>query len=641
MPGCGTAVAFLIVVTCLAASADSVRRPTADILPPCALRSDIGHPLDAKISAFLRRQKEFAGFEDSGIASRDYLRIIAGEVGFFRKCQDETGAIVDPIEKIEWQYSTPCYALSVALLHATGFNTDRKLLESGLRAMDHSVDDMHRYEAHAHGEFFIQPVMLALDLFEDAASSDRVREWKRKIGDLDPYKLYPDNLKRKTKCYNHNVVALAGEYLRARKGIKSDAEFFETHLAHHVQYMTPHGMYLDASEDPPLAYDEFTRQNFSSILLEGYVGASYRPFRESLWRGAWTALFMLSPFGEIPTGGRSAQHIWNEASAVVTHETYAAQYARNGRMQEAGAFKRAAHLATMSIMRWLKPNGTGYVVKNRFPIEAHHGYERYSAQSQYNLLACWFLAAAYLYADDSIPERPCPADVGGYVVPVTDQFHMIFANAGGNYVQYNTQGDLRYNPTGLIRVHLRGSNPQLGPSDGTVQRWDSKKKEFLPEGEPLCTGPAWQDASGRWHRLAEYDTETPPSVEVLDENHDRVRFRVTYTGDFDGAARITETITVEHGGVTVEDEMAGDLKAMRVYYPMLVTDGMEETKIALARDSVTFSLWDGKIRYRLLEPSGIELKRGGTRLNHRNGIVEPLYGDIHDLRAVYRVETVQ
>jgi hypothetical protein len=353
MLGYGLTATILIASVCLAASGATVHRETADILPPCALRSDTGHPFDSEMTAFLQRQKEAPGFAESGITGKDYLRIIDGEVGFFRKCQDATGAIIDPVEKIEWQYSTPCYALSVALLHATGYNGDRKLLESGLRAMDHSVDDMHGYVAHGHGEFFIQPVMLAFDLYGNVASAERVREWRRKISAIHPYELYPDNLHRKTKCYNHNVVALAGEYLRAKAGLKADADFFETHMAHHTQYMTPLGMYLDAAEDPPLVYDEFTRQYLSSILLEGYIGASYRPFRDALWRGAWTALFMLSPHGEIPTGGRSAQHIWNEASAVVTHETYAAQYARQGKLEEAGAFKRAAHLAAKSIERWL------------------------------------------------------------------------------------------------------------------------------------------------------------------------------------------------------------------------------------------------------------------------------------------------
>lgn len=39
------------------------------------------------------------------------------------------------------------------------------------------------------------------------------------MAEIDPYVLYRDNLKRKKICYNHNVVALAGEYLRLKKGL--------------------------------------------------------------------------------------------------------------------------------------------------------------------------------------------------------------------------------------------------------------------------------------------------------------------------------------------------------------------------------------------------------------------------------------
>ena len=78
---------------------------------------------------------------------------------------------------------------------------------------------------------------------------------------------------------------------------------------------------------------------------------------------------MQSPYGEVPTGGRSAQHIWNEAAAAVTYEIYASQYASQGKMKEAGAFKRAAHLSLKSISRWKREDGSGFIVKNRFPIE--------------------------------------------------------------------------------------------------------------------------------------------------------------------------------------------------------------------------------------------------------------------------------
>ena len=188
---------------------------------------------------------------------------------------------------------------------------------------------------------------------------------------------------------------------------------------------------------------------------------------------------MQSPYGEVPTGGRSAQHIWNEAAAAVTYEIYASQYASQGKMKEAGAFKRAAHLSLKSISRWKREDGSGFIVKNRFPIETMHGYESYSAQSQYNLLACWLMSVAYLYADDSIEELPSPADVGGYIIPMQDVFHKLFANVGGNYIEYELSGDPRYNATGLIRIHLKNSNPQLGPTDAIPHKWDNKKKKDL------------------------------------------------------------------------------------------------------------------------------------------------------------------
>ena len=89
------------------------------------------------------------------------------------------------------------------------------------------------------------------------------------------------------------------------------------------------------------------------------------------------------------------------------------------------------------------------------------------------------MSVAYLYADDSIEELPSPADVGGYIIPMQDVFHKLFANVGGNYIEYELSGDPRYNATGLIRIHLKNSNPQLGPTDAIPHKWDNKKKKDL------------------------------------------------------------------------------------------------------------------------------------------------------------------
>ena len=484
--------------------AGSLRDINNIILAEQNIRED-NPQLGQLVETFLKNQKRVVDFQSSGLDNNEYLRLIECQVRAFASCQDKvTGAIIDPVYKIEWQYSTPCYALSIGLLAQTGYLKDDALVKSGIKALDCSVSEMHENRcAHHHGEFFIQPIMLAMDLYKGLVSEAQMIVWHEKMAEIDPYVLYRDNLKRKKICYNHNVVALAGEYLRLKKGINDHKNFFHTHLEHQQQYMSDFGLYIDNKTNPPMVYDEFTRQFMASILAEGYNGTFFDFYSRKLCLGAWTSLFMQSPYGEVPTGGRSAQHIWNEAAAAVTYEIYASQYAALGKEQEAGAFKRAAHLALRSIGRWIREDGSGFIVKNRFPIEVMHGYESYSAQSQYNLLACWLMCVAYLYADNSIKESPSPADIGGYVLVMKDVFHKVFANSGGNYVEYELSGDPRYNATGLIRIHLKNSNPQLGPSDGIPHKWDNKKKQDLG-GELYAVGPEWQDATGGIHRLAEY-----------------------------------------------------------------------------------------------------------------------------------------
>ena len=248
------------------------------------------------------------------------------------------------------------------------------------------------------------------------------------------------------------------------------------------------------------------------------------------------------------------------------------------------------------------------------------------------------MAVAWLHSDDAIREQACPADIGGFVVPIVEDFHKVFANAGGTYIEYETNGDLRYNPTGLIRCHVKGCNPQLGPSDGVVHKFDPKTKQDQG-GENLCVGPAWQDNTGTWFRLADVQSSTPPRVHILEEKPDRVRFRVEYSQLPGGATRITQTLTLESSGITIEDRVEGEgLKQMRVYYPMLVFDGLEETKVDLVGESVRLQLREGPVRFTVLEPAGVKLTRSGVRRDQRNGQMEACFADIEGLRATYRIE---
>ena len=358
------------------------------------------------------------------------------------------------------------------------------------------------------------------------------------------------------------------------------------------------------------------------MLQRGYRSHLYLTYRDILWRGAWTSLFMQSPFGELPTGYRSSHHIWNEAGQAVIFEIYAAAHAKAGRMEEAGAFKRAARLSLASIKNWIRPDGSGYIVKNRYPVEARHGYETYSVHTCYNMLAMSMLAQAWQFADDRIEEKPCPADVGGFVAPVVDTFHKIFANAGGNYVEYDTSGDHKYNPTGLLRVHLKDGHPQLGPSDGCAAHYSGK-------GIDLAIGPAWRSKDGGWQSLAA--SRDTPKIEVLEESPARVRFRVTYP-------EVVQTITVNSDGVTVEDLVTvTDTEAMRVTFPMLVFDGATKTAVTMKNNAVTLTLADKSVNFAIIEPNAVKLKRSGKELKHRNGIVEAAVAESSGKRMVYRI----
>jgi len=150
------------------------------------------------------------------------------------------------------------------------------------------------------------------------------------------------------------------------------------------------------------------------MLAQGFndsavYGDASSELSELMRRAAWTHLLMQSPWGEIPTGGRSSQHQWNEAASAAVYELQAVQFAASGDAPSACMFKRAAHLSLQSVARWQNAAGDLQIVKNHFDPSLRFGYEDYSFLSQYNLLPASQLATAYVFADqtDAIPEaRP-------------------------------------------------------------------------------------------------------------------------------------------------------------------------------------------------------------------------------------------
>jgi hypothetical protein len=222
------------------------------------------------------------------------------------------------------------------------------------------------------------------------------------------------------------------------------------------------------------------------------------------------------------------------------------------------------------------------------------------------------LAQAWQFADNSIAELPSPADVGGFVIPVTEKFHKVFANVNGTYIEYDTNGDQKYNPTGILRIHIKGSHPQLGPSDGCAEL-------FSGEGNCFAVGPAWLNEEGQWDYLSQVKLDKP-IVRVLTTSINEVQFQVEFNirNDFS----VVETITVKDGEINIKDEIRGKNQKMKVVYPMLVSDGKNETSICITEHSIELALDTRKIQFAVEEADNDRLFRTGEVLNHRNGVVE-------------------
>jgi hypothetical protein len=104
---------------------------------------------------------------------------------------------------------------------------------------------------------------------------------------------------------------------------------------------------------------------------------------------------------------------------------------------------------------------------------------------------------------------------------------------------------------------------------------------------------------------------------------------------------VTETITVEPSGVTVRDEIKGDIvKAMRISFPMLVFDGLKKTQVHLWQNVLEMKMDGRGVRFEIFEPAGVTLERSRKELKHRNGMVEPVYADIPGRTAVYRIQAL-
>lgn len=568
--------------------------------------TNLPDPIAPLRATFLKRLPRLDSPAPSGKSGEDYLRLIAGNVDFFQGFQTERGAIIDPYEQEELQYSTPAFALAAAALVSHADRHD--LLEPAARAMDWATLTLRHGTAHErHNDFYPPLLAHAWRLLNDRVKPERAAAWRERLTGYDPQRTYRFG----QGGGNWNVVALSGEALFHQLGLRDSLAYAEASLLRQGARMTPHGMYLDVNSEA-MAYDHFPRLWLADMLGNGYDGDGAESLRIFLERGAWTSLFIQSPAGELPTGGRSAHHQWNEAAQCVTFEVFAGLADREGDAIATGVFKRAARRSLAAMERWQRPSGELWVVKNRVDPVERHGYENYSFHSQYNLLPMAMLVIAYEHArpTEDVPEQMTPAEVGGFVVDLGSGFHKIFANAGGMHVQIDSGGMTSYDPTGLVRIHSRAQNPQLGPSDGLIAKGS---------GVTAAVGVAWQNQAGQWHRLAEHGKDRIYSADltVLKQDPDEVVFKIEYEGDFSGIEAVRETYRVTPDAVELQSTVEGYSGPLRMIVPLLASDGQRETRIHQDGTRAAVALEGDTQQFAF--PGATKVKIPEKRFPNRNG----------------------
>ena len=579
-------------------------------------------------------------FTPTGLTRSDYLKLIAGNVDFFVKHQDSRGAIIDPYEKKERQYSTPAFALAAAVLVRESRRAD--LLAPATKALTFSIDALlNKTTADNHPDFYIPLVIHARRILHPLVVKETADHWTRRLTAIVPEQVYREVQARN----NWNIVNVAGECLRRQGGLVPDgrlaahSDYVARSLARQRRHFTRFGLFEDPNA--PLAYDAFPRLWLEDVLAnDAPVGPDRMVVEDFLTTGGLTSLLMLSPAGEWPCGGRSAHHQWNEAQIAAICEINARRW-KPTRPDLAGSFKRAARLALSSVRRWQRATGELWIVKNRFDPPLRHGYEGYSFHSQYNLLAVAMLALAYGHADESIVERPAPGESAAYVLDLRGQFHKVIAAAGGYYVLIDTAADPHYNATGLQRLHRAGVAFSPFSDSSAAQRSYNGGKHNAAK-RPLTPGISWRDvADGPWLSLADFDHPSKVkdqsegvirSAELVVDTHapaGTAAFSLTYTLAGSGARTVRETYRLTADGVAVTCQLAaGDPPAtMRVVFPVLISDGAADTQHTLPPGRVHVRHRDADLACSFV-PNALSFSIDGPAIATHIGVVRAATADL-------------
>lgn len=428
-------------------------------------------------------------------------------------------------------------------------------------------------KSKAGNNFAVREVCHALIELEKTNVIDReqLEIWKGKLASLDLSATYTHIVsKEDPNPANWAYFAVVSEQARGHLcGIES-AEFLEHQLPSQLARLDENGMYRDHSMTgpyQPMVYDLVTRNLIGLSLLMGYDGKYAGEIEKMMEATDDLTLKMQSVTGELAFGGRSNQCIHNEVHQANYCELRATLLSRKGEQEKAGAFKAAAIKAAETCMRWLQETPMSHI-KNHFDPDLQWGCESYAYFNKYMITVASFAYLAYLVADDRIAPTVAPADIGGFVAETGADFHKVFLNAGGYFLEIDCTADTTYDANGLGRVHKKNCDPRVCLSVPFPGDKSGYKLE-TPNQHPLsiccykntADGILCSAQEGMKHQVISKIQGAQQCAAVFDCNWNEERL-------------FTEKYTVSNAGVDIVFSGADG-----ILLPAFLFDGVKETEI--------------------------------------------------------------
>ncbi len=429
--------------------------------------------------------------------------------------------------------------------------------------------------------FAVREVCCAIMELEktDVIDREQLEAWKEKLNTLDISTTYTHIVSEEVKHPNNwAYFGVLSEQARGLLcGIPTDA-FLEHQLPSQLLRLDENEMYRDHSlsgPHQPLVYDLVTRNLIGLSLFMGYGGKYAERIEKMMDDSDELTLKMQSVTVELAFGGRSNQCIHNEMMQANYYELRATLLKRKGDLDKAGIFKAAAKKAAEACMQWLEEKPMSHV-KNHFDPDLQLGCEGYAYFNKYMITVASNAYLAYLVADDSIKPTASLSDLGSYIAETGEDFHKVFMNAGGYFLEFDTNADICYDAGGLGRVHKKNCDTRVClsvpfPAGKTNYKLETPNKHPLSiccykntENGILCSAQ-----EGALHTLISKTQSYEQCSAVFDcvLNQEKM---------------VTEKYTVSSNGVDME--FCG---ADGMLIPAFLFDGANETEITASNGQIT------------------------------------------------------